>query len=294
MSLVLNGYKLYFDTLCSETPCIHSDTIYSMIVGALLNLDLLEPEDIPSISFSISSAFLFYDNFLFFPIPADFSKAKIPDLTLFNSDPWLMSSDLLRVYFHGDEALPNLFHSGTIIAEESHPVHLVYPLCEKMRTSAQSMKAMRFKEKSGLYFLYHISSPRDKDLLDAAMRYLCDEGIGARRSVGLGSFSVEHFSQDFSDITPTKQLLLSLCSPEKKFFDKKTQNSSHIRWIKRTKTPHFSSPRDSKYCYMMREGSVFSQDQSVPSGSIVRFFNANKRLSLDTPIYRFGKPFFLE
>lgn len=293
MSLTLNGYKLYFDTLRTAYPCIHSDTLYGMIISALFDLQLITDKDIASLSLSVSSAFPFYDDLLFFPMPVDFSW-KIPDTEPLTDEPWFISSELLSAYCTGNPDGIGLFYSGRFIAEESHPVHLLYPLWETVCSRHGSQAhMMRFKNKAGLYFLIRTGSKHDKELLDTALRYLRDEGIGAGRTVGLGTFSATDFTLEFPAISPTKRILLSLCCPEKDFFSN-TLKGAAISWIRREKTPCFSSDREARYCHMMREGSVFPSDQPFPAGSTVRFFNINKRLSIETPIYRFGKTFFLE
>jgi CRISPR type III-A-associated RAMP protein Csm4 len=264
-----------------------------MLISALCDLDLITNEDITSLSFSVSSAFPFYDDYLFFPVPVDF-PVNIPSTRAIADEQWFISTDVLSSYF--DNTITNIamYHSGNFIAEESHPVHILYPLWETMYSRHDSRPyAMRFKDKAGLYFLVKTKTKKDKSLLDTAIRFLGDEGIGTGRSVGFGSFKTTEFSSEIPSISPEKRILLSLCCPEKEILSKNLQGAK-ISWIRRGKTPYLSSDREAKYCYMMREGSVFSLEQPVMKGSTIRFFNANKRFSIDTPIYRFGKPFFME
>ena len=294
MSIKITGYKLFFNDIMLDDPIIHSDTLYGLICDTLFALNELN-EDTIDLPFSMSSAFPFYDNYFFFPIPVDFNEKILVKLNVKNSNLFI-SKTLLQNYMNDDYNDLSIYQTGCFLAEESHPVHMIYPLYERISLyGAQKNNTLKFKDNSGLFFLAKPTKKASLNMLECALNFLEDEGIGAKRAVGRGSFRYEKFNFELPIENIKKHLLLSLYIPKKTDLLKPFFKNSSINWVKRTKNPFYGSVRESKSIYMAKEGAVFHNfDKNKPLGEIVKIFNANKKLGTQTPVYRFGKPFFME
>lgn len=295
----VTGYKLFLNDLSGDSPVIHSDTLYSMIISALGQIELL-PDEISELTFTISSAFPFYQEYYFLPLPLDFST-KLPDCTIISDFPMLFISDgLFRLYSSNAELKGiSIFQSGCFLAEDQHPIHLVYPLWATISLPPYQADAtlpctlMRFKPDSGLFFLARFQSPDDRKLLNAALQFLSDEGIGKNHAAGRGWFSFEEFKFELPAQSTGSCTLISLYHPEKEDISAGTLETADIAWLKRMCNPFFKLSSETKYLFMAREGSVFKKTSSMPKGSVQKIFNVNKKLGTETPVYRFGKAFFL-
>ena len=291
MSIKITGYKLFFNDIILKESIIHSDTLYSIIYDTLFSLNELN-EDNVDIPFTISSAFPFYENYCFFPMPVDFNKKNFLSIKK-NSDYFFISETLLQNYLNDEYSNLSICNTGCFLAEESHPVHIIYPIYEKLYLS--NAVTLKFKDHSGLFFLATQTKKDGLSKLETALTFLQDEGIGAKRAVGRGSFQYKKFEFELSVANIKKHLLLSLYLPKKSEITKPFFKDSSIDWLIRTKTPFHGSLKESKSIYMAKEGAVFHNlGNSKLNGQITKFFNANKKLGTPTPVYRFGKPFFLE
>lgn len=287
------GFKLFFNDLDTGYPVLHSDTLFSLIISALAELDKL-PESIPDSDIKISSAFPFYQDYLFFPMPHDFSQEFTG--ILLPTPCYFISQPVLSAYFNETLSELAILQSGCFLAEDSHPLHFIYPLwitqnSPVLQSDKAYHQAYRFRDEAGLFFLAQGS---DSDIADikTALDFLTDEGIGRNRSIGRGTFSFEQFHFEFEKPSDTKHLLLSLYHPTENELDQIFCNVSDIRWKQRAFTPFFSSLREAKFMLMATEGSIFTAP-THNMGSVVKIFNENKKLETQTPIYRSGKALFL-
>ncbi|MCD6459385.1 type III-A CRISPR-associated RAMP protein Csm4 [bacterium] len=294
MAIKLTGYKLFFNDIVLDEPIIHSDTLYGIMCDTLFALNRLQGDTL-DLPFTISSAFPFFDNYYFFPKPADFyekflCRHKDCRHNLF------VSQTVLQNYLNDNLKNSDICQTGCFISEQSHPVHMVYPLFKQMKFPKLYLNnILKFKDNSGLFFLVKPAKNSSLKLLETTLNFLQDEGIGAKRSIGRGYFRYEKFSLEFSSENIKKHLLLSLYLPKKTDISKPFFKNSYIDWIKRTKNPFFNLIKEAKSVYMAKEGAVFfNMDNQKPKGEIIKFFNANKKLGTQTPVYRFGKSFFLE
>lgn len=294
----LTGYKLFFKDVCINEPIIHSDTLYGMILDSLYTLKAIPDDSAPEFDFSISSAFPFYQDYHFFPIPIDYHE-KFPNRYVDNQGMLFISKHLLQSYFSDTPSEEGIYQSGCFLAEDKHPIHMVHPIYKTIRFPVYSgnnchpLKAMRFRKDTGLYFFIRTESDNGKKQVETALNFLKDQGIGKKRHSGRGSFEFTEFKTELSIESHKKNILLSMYHPEKDNIKKDFFKTAHADWVKRTKKPFFDSPKDEKYTYMAKEGTIFFKIPSKPVGSVSKLFNSNKQLGLDTPIYRIGKAFLI-
>ncbi|GEM_PF-1832187 len=288
------GYKLYFQSLSGSVPLIHSDTLYSMVYTALGHLGVLSDGQ-PEFGFSLSSAFPFYQDFLFFPIPLDFRNSTGRQITL-PSAQLFISENLLLLYLQEklSKELP-VFQSGCLLAEESHPLHFVYPIWKNQRMPAgnTTMNYLRFINDAGLFFLARFGTEKEQTIFETALNFLQDEGIGKNRTIGAGAFQWKKFTCPCSESLTKKHLLLSAYLPDETELEDNALLNCSIEWSRRTITPYFNSDKESKCMLMAKEGSIIKGEVTRLKGSTVKVFNENKKLGTQTAVYRFGKAFFL-
>ena len=265
-----------------------------MILDSLYTLKLLPDKSTPEFDFSVSSAFPFYGEYLFFPIPLDFCE-KFPNRYIDNQKMLFISQNLLENYF--TETPERIYQSGCFLAEENHPIHMVHPIYKTVVFPIYSgdichtLKSIRFRKDAGLYFFVRTQSKNAEKQISIALNFLKDQGIGKKRNSGRGNFIFTKFKTDLNIQSNEKSILISLYHPQKEDVGKDFFKTSLSHWIKRTKKPLFGTEKDSKYLRMAKEGTVFFKTPSKPIGSVSKLFNKNKQC--DTPIYRIGKAFLI-
>jgi len=290
MEKILKGFKLFFKDLCMDKPVIHSDTLYSALTDALFKLGIFEG-DITGNELIISSAFPFFANSCFLPMPVDFINF-IPGAEFIPvSDYMYISQPLMETYFSGGLNDKSILQSGNFIAEKQDPIHSVYPFyfdCNILM-GTNKLRSTRFKDGSGLFFLYETG----ENELFCALEFLKDEGFGKNRKLGRGCFNFEKFELPFNINNAGKYLLLSLYHPTLDEIKKGILANSAVKWIRREKKPFFYTDRESKYFLMAKEGSYITKEPEKNMGSLIKLFNPNKKLGTQTTILRSGKGFFL-
>jgi len=298
MGSSLTGYKLFFQDLCINEPIIPSDTLYGMILDSLYMLKVIPDDSAPELDFSISSAFPFYQDYHFFPIPIDFHN-KFPNRYAGCQNMLFISKHLLQSYFSDTTSKEEIYQSGCFLAEDKHPIHMVHPIYKAVRFPVYSendchpLKTTQFRKDAGLYFFVRTESDNGKKQVKTALDFLKDQGMGKKRHSGRGSFEFTEFQMELSIESRKKNILLSMYHPEKDNIKKDFFKTAQADWIKRTKKPFFDSLKEAKYMYMAREGAIFFKTPSQPIGSVSKLFNRNKQLGLDEPIYRIGKAFLI-
>jgi len=172
----------------STSEILHSDTLFNAIANALVSIngDLEEfIERIRSGELKISSAFPFSKENYFLPLPILPYKEKI-------KAKFVLKEDFEKL----------IANEETEIRLEEMP-YKVFDLPKVLidRTTANTniyyVSLIRFKKDSGLYF---IIDGNGRSLIKPALKYLEDEGIGGKRTWGLGRF--EHKWIDFDLKTP--------------------------------------------------------------------------------------------
>lgn len=193
---------------------IHSDTIfggicnaYRLIYGKDSLEKMLEKFKNQNPPFLISSAFPYFDEILFFPIPKmiDFFKFGVEDKKYkkieFVSDGILQS--ISQNCFSEQLKSGNIVQGKILVTEEEmekigdtkiwNEKEIPRVVIDR-KTNASNIYyfgEIEYCDKCGLYFLIKILDNSVESKLKAAIRLLGDEGIGGDRSYGRGLFELE-------------------------------------------------------------------------------------------------------
>jgi len=332
--------KLYFDSpfhfssgrpnsFSKSEKMIHSDTLTSAIYSTAIllfgereiNKDFLE-------SFTISSAFPFYKEELFFPKPQKGFEVE----KLFDSNQGVVDKKAVKdkavkkIRWIGRHEFEQTLLGEPLVIHDRHFVNqsktmLASSLAAKVendkiavtvsdlqqRVNVRQEKTFYverifFSEDGGLYFLVD----EKKEVLQKltyVMEYLSEEGIGMNKNVGFGKFRFGGF-KDFSIKIPdgaTDWVNLSLYCPYKKEIepDSVLKGSAYqlIKrggWVANARNKANLTYRK-KSIFMFREGSVFhfgKQDKPmIEKGKIENLKPKDWNLH-DHPIHRDGRGMF--
>lgn len=225
----------------SVSKVIHSDTLFSAIANALvdLNEDLEDfVERVRKGELKISSAFPFGRDEYYLPAPVKPYEKKV--------EPFVTK-----------EVFENLLSSNEVDRMEKDMPYKEFELPKvavdrvTANTSIYYVSLLKFKD-GGFYFLVD-GKTRE---IEIALKYLADEGIGGKRTWGLGRFEFEF--EDFNFKTPKNSnafVTLSVVFP---------QNLESIVFWKpiirggwTLKGKQIRKPR----IIMVSEGSVFSGEE---------------------------------
>ncbi|NJE13347.1 type III-A CRISPR-associated RAMP protein Csm4 [Thermococcus sp. LS2] len=207
---------------------VHSDTIFGAIVNALVYLDL----DIwPFIrafergEFSISSAFPFKGEKLYFPKPLN-ANELLKNLSIKSQKDYSNLKKFKRKKFFDKDSFEKLINGelpnfDEIDFEESYGYKISdIPKVALDRITADSqiyyISQVFFEDNAGLYFLFQGNEEIFKRYIKPAIKLLGDEGIGGKRTWGLGIFKPKF--EDIKLKTPEsdKFVTLSLMIPKSK------------------------------------------------------------------------------
>ena len=245
----------------SVSEVIHSDTLFSAIANALsdLNEDVVEfVEKVSNGELRISSAFPFKRDEYYLPAPVKPYEKKV--------DPFVpkdVFEDLL-IYNEVDRE----------IEKEKPYKEFELPKVAVDRITANTsiyyVSLLKFDD-GGFYFLIEGNGRR---LIELALRYLADDGIGGKRTWGLGRFEFEF--TDFSLKTPKDSnafVTLSVVFP---------QNLKSIAFWKPLIRGGWTFSRKGKQIrkpviIMASEGSVFGEEEHgkvIDLDEIVKGFSA--------------------
>jgi CRISPR-associated protein Csm4 len=295
---------------------LHSDTLKSALFVCALELGLTTGDDAKSFleSFTISSAFPFVGKELFFPKPEWISKALTDSLAEDNKKKFK------KVHFIGQTSFEELldgsltglnaacfkntkYYTQNSISEnqpftsETVQQVVVSRTYDEEGSNTFYTERLYFNEGCGLYFILNVPDAK-RDIINAALMLLGDNGIGSDKSVGNGQFEFKGFeSFDFQEAKDAKhQIALSLyCPTEKEIKDEAFLNDSAYSLIKRggyiANPDNFNhSTLRKKSIVMFTEGSVFPSSKTLV-GDV-------KDLKPDMPtvehsIWRDGRALFL-
>lgn len=182
---------------------VHSDTIFSAVINALVYLDVdIWPfiEAFEREEFSISSGFPFKGEEFYFPKPLhinDLSRDRIAK----DIENYSKLKKLKKKPFFDKKSFEKLLSCelpdfDEINFEESYGYRIGdIPKVALNRITANSqiyyISQVFFDEDAGLYFLYNGNKSWFKDYIIPAMKLLADEGIGGKRTWGLGLFELD-------------------------------------------------------------------------------------------------------
>ena len=296
-----------------SSSVLHSDTISSALVSIRASRGKTEDVEQFLSSFTISSAFPFFKDSLYLPLPKGrlnvqikgkketevrkrLKKLQYADLQIWSN---IIEGACLEIE---EEQISGSFLNSS--SQSSTGSFLKKQLMERVCVTNNSndgtvpffFEWTFFHKEAGLYVIVDASDDVYKELL-SLMRELGENGIGSDRSVGGGHFDV---SEDFIEISVPEnantQLLLSLYIPSKEELVNLNLNSSHYSFLLRggymagSSVSGFQRLRK-KSVYMFDEGSVFPTMCNL-KGTIVDLtpiWNDPKMHK----VYRSGKPFTL-
>ncbi len=253
----------------SETVVpVHSDTIFSAIINALIYLDIdMWPfiEAFERGEFSISSGFPFKGENFYFPRPFHINRL-LKDIALENKERYSKLKNLKKKQFFDKENFEKMINNkfpdfDEINLEENYGYKIWdVPKVALNRITGDSqiyyISQVFFDDNAGLYFLYSGSKSWFRDYIIPAMRLLSDEGIGGKRTWGLGLFEFEVNNIKIKEPEGTDFVTLSLMIPENR--------GKLVLWsfIKRSGWvfTRNGKPRRKPTMMMVSEGSIVKKD----------------------------------
>lgn len=298
---------------------LHSDKLMSAMFVALLQLQDCDRSFFDGIR--ISSAFPFIGESFFFPVPTagvkwkqegglsekKLKKVKYLEKELFEDCLAGKPVDLgkghiregLAEFAFGSKqetkknaALPFRHSVRNQVAIPLPPVNPLEPRGDARPFAVERTLAGK---DAGLFFLASfLAAGQWEALLPAALNVLADEGIGAKRSTGLGVFSwkKESFSLKVP-VASSHSLNLGLYSPQKEEASKELLQKSSYQLVQRGGyASHAASMSNRHYrkkaAFLFREGGSFP---GTPTGKLLNL--APDILEGVHPVWREGRPLFL-
>lgn len=306
------------------TPYPHSDTIFSAICSAYLQLFgaeklhemLTEFKENPP--FLISSAFPYYDSgeskIYFFPKPLLLTLLEEETLPIKElKDLSFLSESTFKTFISGGvETLLTELKSGKLqikgrlmISEDESLTLKVNKLYEvSLRPRNRLSRLDSFSEpyyvgvtyyfSSGIFFLLDIRDDEVTHRIIQCLNMLSDEGFGGERTVGYGRFKYEIERLTLNQVDDAEAYLtLSLYHPtceEAEAFLKLT-GKWYYKCITRTgyvQSPFYGSPKLKRPLRMMLEGSIFPK---IEDRNLYGDFPAVLDELEHHPVYRYGYAF---
>ena len=320
---LMSGKK---DEFQNEVLSLPSDTLKAAIISGLAKIDL---DNVPLLNedLIVSSAYLFYNDRYFFPKPMallpvqdnfeigmakKIKKIAYVDLPLFEKT-------INQTQFEISDN--NLLHGGKfLVADSSKYPEKLYAAQTEERVQIGNINLFKsddkpapfyvsrtyfyqpekkaednsgtFDNKAGLYFIYQT---QHKDLLQKALEFLQDEGLGADKNVGNGRFTVAFDSLKLNiPDDANKQIILSKYVPEQTnvqnglldnayyLLDKRngyiagSGNEAYAHWQKRS-------------VFMLREASVFDKKFELKGKNVILSTEKAEKV-LNHKVYRDGRP----
>jgi CRISPR-associated protein Csm4 len=302
-------------TLDESFDVLHSDTLKSaLFVCALelygtyaINEQFFE-------AFTISSAFPFVKDELFFPKPE-----LLPDGLMKRVDrkkakkiKYFTQAVFNKILRGGDETvvltesnIHNIaYYTETVLTENQPYISQTVQRVTVNRTFEEEgntfyTERLYFTEGCGLFFILKINIEKYEPIIKAALRLLGDNGIGSDKSVGNGQFEFETKPFAFEHFNAEKQVTLSLyCPQEKEVKNESFLKQSAYNLIKRG--GYIANPNNfdkstlrKKSIVMFTEGSVFSKEDTKDLIGKVVDLIPKDRPDVGHPIYRDGRALFL-
>lgn len=317
-------YKLHFTTplhlntarsdlgYCSNT--IHSDTFYAAVTACLAKMG----KDVPSdgdLGFTMTDLFPFFQRggdepMYFLPKPlsmkmpdADPAMAKkikkISWLDLNTFTSIINGKDTFKTNNEGHLCYQSSFYISspkTFFDSDFMKSQVVQRVTIESRFGHKDAKPfyvdqLSFRYDSGMYFMV----VGDTTLLDKTLPFLCEEGIGTDRNVGLGKFkyTIDKIVLDLPSESDYV-MSLSLYIPESEqqlrdVLDGEMVAFNLVRrggWITQTKIGNFRK----NAIYGFISGSVFRNNDACENGLLGKIVNLRPSISeVGNPIWRSGR-----
>lgn len=128
------------------------------------------------------------------------------------------------------------------------------------KTALYFQGQVKYAAGCGLYFWTEFADPAYQDHLEAALRFLADEGIGGRKSSGCGQFTWQRENVSLPvEEEPEWQMTLSLYHPTEKEIAGGILSRSCYELLRRCGWSRFLGQKDQRQraLNMFREGSIF-------------------------------------
>lgn len=262
---------------------VHSDTLWGALANAYLALNL--PFDFEHPQFLVSSAFPYFRDYLFFPLPLgalnyafdEVQDAQVKDLKKIK----FVEKRLFQALINGQKPSWRSMHSykknnAYLLPEacaemEETPVFEIHetPRVTLDRYSDSAIEGqmfyfaeMVFAPQAGLFFLARFPQENERKHFEAALRFLGDEGLGADRTVGKGLFDFEAAELELeTPQTADMFTTLALYHPIKDEIKKGLLRNARYELISRKGFAFNPAVRGKrrKFVRMFTEGSVFTR-----------------------------------
>lgn len=307
---------------------LHSDTLKSALFAAarlVYGDEMIEGQTDTSnpffSAFSVSSAFPFLGNELFFPRPVgsrifeeDDEKSKVKSKIA--KKVRYLGQSLFEKYLRGETlkirqqqlwqnnefaSEQNFSDPGKVIIYKKDDFqHVTIPRDGATDSQPFYMERLYFTEGAGLFFLVNIHDKKWEPNIRAAIEILGDEGIGSDRSTGNGQFEtggLQEFKLNISISESKNCLNLSLFCPNREDFGTGDWvGNSAYRLIRRggyvaSPADYFNASLRKKPVYFFEEGSVFPKDSKFFKGKLMNVCPGAMRSP--HPVYREGRAIFL-
>ena len=297
---------------------IHSDTLFSALCCAIAEtqsskalLDFLDAFKQSNPPFLLSSLFPYIGDTLFFPKPMLLPKLDGELMEKYRNIRFL-SQKIWEAFIKGEDLTlkeDHLLNRGTLWVSESEKKGLLKSLDNKTllfwsksitprvtidRISSTSLiyhaGRVTFTPDCGLHFLVQFRDNSLRSLMEDALQYLADAGLGGERSCGYGQFKPLQ-PQPFSlpQGESSTFLTLSLYSPTQQELSAGLLKSSASYEIIERRGWIYSAAYAGKYrksLRMLAEGSVLSGSAQQIYGQLV---NVTPEIKPQPhPIYRYG------
>ena len=292
---------------------LHSDTLSSALAAIRANNG--KSEDVESFlnSFSISSAFPFYENRFFMPkmqgnIPVtiegeeehlmrkQLKKIKFIELDIWNDITSGVHKKVDKNQIQGDFLIDLNNEDFAITSKNYVSQRAAVSRDNTVETAPFFFEWRYFDPKGGLFCLLNCDEKVFKEIFEL-FEQLGETGLGTDRNVGGGKFEVEESEISLPIIEePNHMMLLSLFIPQEEELEKLHLNKSKYDILLRGGFMAGSAEEAlrhlrKKSIYMFNAGSVFNTTNEL-IGKVVDLHPKwnDERMH---PVFRSGKPFYL-
>ena len=312
---LMSGKK---DEFQNEVLSLASDTLKAAIISGLAKIDLDNVAELNE-DLIVSSAYMFCNDRYFFPKPMTrlpvkdnfevglakkIKKIAFVDLPLFE-----------KIIHQAEFEISgkNLLHGGKfLVADNSDYPQQLYAAQTEERVQIGNLNmfatedrpapfyvsrtyfhhAKNTDEQVGLYFIYQT---QHEDLLQKALEFLQDEGLGADKNVGNGRFTVAFDSLKLNiPDDANKQIILSKYVPEQNNVQNGLLNDAYYLLDRRN--GYIAGTVSEAYAhwqkrsiFMLREASVFDKKFELKGKNLVLSTEKSEKV-LHHKVYRDGRP----
>ena len=302
------GKENHYDFSSTE---LHSDTLSAALAAIRCQKGYTDDSKDFLQSFSLSSAFPFWDNVYFLPKTSGQIHVKVAlkkeseyrkSLKKIKYIDSLLWDDLMRGY---ELIIDDSQINSDFLLHESSGFEIPYKskIYQRVRVSRSDENAdpfffnwTYFHEKGGLYCLTDAKDEKYEELLNL-FQFLGETGLGTDRNVGGGKFEAIRGKLDLPEIPEANHMmLLSLFIPAEEELVKLNLKTARYELLLRggymsgSEIEVFRHLRK-KSVYMFNVGSVFPTTELL-YGKIINLSPAWNDARMH-PVYRSGRPFYL-